>query len=101
MLTAGQKARRLQNAERRARKESMVPDGMYCYSRDTVTGKIIACPHLKIRKDRRQQSNGYCRLLKVGDYTQGKVKCKDGRDIPRATFLLWDACKECGIRDDP
>jgi len=52
--------------------------------------QIEPCPHGKRRGDKPQQANGYCRLLKRGDSSQGR----------RATLLLHDHGKECGINRD-
>jgi len=87
---------------RQAAAAQVVPEGPYCYSRTgrTVTRntpmgavevpELKSCPYLKIRGDKPRQQNGYCRLLKAGDYTPH----------PHRTSLLWDAVKECGINDN-
>ena len=98
-------ARQSRHAERIRRAQSVIPSGDYCYR---MTGVVVGangvpslktepCPHWKGRKDRPEQRFGYCRLLKVGDYTQGRTH--NGK--PRATSLLWDQVKECGINPDP
>lgn len=83
--------------------KKVVPQGPYCYEntgkmveRTMDNGQVVkvpesrVCPYWKWRNDKPQQRNGYCRLLKAGDWQ------KDG------TFLLWDSVKECGINsEDP
>lgn len=96
--------RQARHDRRIAAAAQIVPHGPYCYSH-TGNMRLIErqgqtfsvperkpCPYLKLRQDRPRQQNGYCRLLKAGDYSQG----------PHRTMLLWDSCKECGINlDDP
>lgn len=71
--------------------EQYVPEGCYCYEilgHCGTTIKIKSC--IFADKDRRRnlQANGYCHLLKVGDWMDG------------SSGLLWDGCKDCGINDD-
>jgi hypothetical protein len=84
-----------------AQAAAVIPKGEYCY---TTTGifrdesgvprtSIKVCPYYKGRRDKPQQNSGYCRLMKVGDFTHGR----DANGNPRGTMLLWDAVKECGI----
>jgi hypothetical protein len=97
--------RQYRRDEQIRRAEAIVPHGDYCYrmigmgaGADGVPSlRTERCPYWKGRKDRPEQRFGYCRLLKVGDYTQGRTP--DGK--PRATSLLWDQVKECGINPDP
>lgn len=86
--------------------EAVIPQGPYCYTIDAnretpgTNGAIpiTLCRHWKRRTDWPRQGDGYCRLLKCGDSTPGR----DAEGRPRATFLLWDQVKECGINDtDP
>lgn len=80
----------------------MPKDTPYCYSRvpdpewdaerqatgrPFIPGRYVPCPYLKIRRDKPEQRNGYCRLLKAGDWMPH----------PHGTMLLWDGCKECGV----
>lgn len=86
---------------RMAQAAAAVPHGEYCYitvgifrdSAGVLRTSIKPCPYYKGRRDKPEQSDGYCRLLKRGDYTQGR----DANGNPRATMLLWDGVKECGI----
>lgn len=79
----------------------MIPEGPYCYTpKGMTTGEnglprmqIDLCPFWKRRGDWRPGQQGYCRFLKVGDQTSGL----DSTGRPRATFLLFDQVKECGI----
>ena len=61
----------------------IIPEGMYCYSRDT-DGSFIRCPYWELRGDQEEQNNGYCHFLEEGDW-----------DV-EGLSLLWDSCKECG-----
>ena len=62
-----------------------VPKGFYCYN--IVDGThIIPCVFWDMDKTKRYQENGYCHLLKRGDWDM------DG--------LLWDQCKECNINTE-
>lgn len=74
---------------------SLIPPGMYCYSRergsDPAPGfahRVTPCPYWGRDADKRSQEEGYCAHLKAGDWEE------DG------TFLLWDMVKECGVNDD-
>lgn len=58
-----------------------VPEGLYCYDDKKV------CKWWRINKNKPEQLNGYCELLKTGDWEMEHVG------------LLWDQCKECGIKD--
>lgn len=64
-----------------------IPRGPYCYEH-LEDGSIKACPHWGITRFRPYQNNGYCKLLKRGDWNG-----------PGLGFL-WDSIKECGINDD-
>jgi hypothetical protein len=83
--------------------EAVVPHGMYCYTRvpdperdaqraatgePFIPGRYVPCPYYKIRADKPEQQNGYCRLLRKGDWMPSD---RGG------TMLLWDGCKECGV----
>lgn len=75
---------------------SVIPTGLYCYSRMCQTGtqengapifSVTPCPFWARDPDADVQANGYCALLGCGDMdTNG-------------TILLWDSVKECGIND--
>ncbi len=99
-------------AQRQARHErrmkeaaTAVPHGEYCYTPAGIVAKADGmpvlkthpCPYMKGRKDWPEQKSGYCRLLKVGDNSQGRDR--DGR--LRSTMLLWDSVKACGINLTP
>lgn len=57
-----------------------IPKGIYCYDK-----KI--CPFWHKRKGFPHQESGYCDYLRCGDAGYNSK-----------VFLLWDQCKECGIR---
>lgn len=95
--------RQARRDRRMAQAEATVPHGPYCYTRTgTERGadgvpimKVQPCPYLKKRGDWPEQMNGYCRLLKAGDNSQGR----DANGRPRRTNWLWDGTKECGVND--
>ena len=58
--------------------ESVIPDGCYCQQ----------CPYFDCATNKEEQSNGFCWYIGRGDW-----------DDPSAAALLWDGCKECGIKD--
>lgn len=95
-----QRERQNRYDRRLADAKSKIPDGHYCYGhtgnmRNTVLagGEIASvpefemCPYWKRRGDKPEQANGYCRLMKAGDWMS----------LPLGTDLLWDQVKECGI----
>ena len=71
---------------------SLIPPGSYCdhFVKDLGGGHhwVLPCPYWEQRADKPHQENGYCHFLKCGDWED------DG------TLLLWDSCKECGIKRD-
>jgi hypothetical protein len=86
---------------RMARAAEVVPPGMYCYAqtgpfeeRALADGSTVlamptrTCPHWKLNGNKREQQNGYCRLMKKGDW------------MGLGPWLLWDQVKECGINVD-
>jgi hypothetical protein len=100
----------------------VIPKGYYCHGKLVSDGKgrfkesTPGCPFWFMIKDREKQENGYCVLLGKGDYEinrephigewsqcdKGKVikKWKEhyGPNNPDSSSLLWDECKECGIK---
>ncbi|MEN6550034.1 MAG: hypothetical protein ABFE07_28665 [Armatimonadia bacterium] len=58
-----------------------IPEGPYCYG---PNGEH--CPYWSKIPDRPYQENGHCALLGKGDW-----ELEGG--------LLWDSCKECGLKD--
>jgi len=76
---------------------SVIPYGDYCYRHSGIVEripgcfprfKVDVCPYWDIDEDQHEQSNGYCWYIEKGDWEE------DG------TFLLFDQCKECGIKND-
>ena len=63
-----------------------IPEGLYCYT--YVDNKQVNCPYWSKDPNRDEQCNGYCSYLELGDWEISGVS------------LLWDQCKECGIKDD-
>ena len=68
--------------------ESIIPEGLYCYTGHGKT--FICCPYWSKRIDKPEQENGYCSFLEHGDWMYG-----DGSGIS----LLWDQVKECGVNE--
>ena len=55
-----------------------IPIGVYCYDKDGI------CPYWSLDPTKPKQNNGFCALLKYGDWeSNGWVS------------LLWDQVKEC------
>lgn len=82
-----------------------IPKGFYCYT--YKKGKYYCCPFWGIDKNKEEQFNGYCSLMKKGDedlHEESVVvdmktgETMDNDDIPFSFGLLWDQVKECGIR---
>jgi hypothetical protein len=83
-----------------AEAKTKVPEGDYCYGN---TGRMIEttlsngakatvpeakiCPYWKRRGDKPEQANGYCRLMKAGDWMKQPIR----------TMLVWDQVKDCDI----
>lgn len=57
-----------------------IPRGLYCYRGNKT------CPYWGCYKNLPKQENGYCTYLGNADY-----ECE-------YFSLLWDQCKECGIK---
>jgi hypothetical protein len=99
-----QAERQLRHDRRMAEAKLNVPEGDYCYGH---TGRMIEtdlpggakakvpearlCPYWKRRGDKPEQANGYCRLMKAGDWMPQRLR----------TVLLWDQVKECDINHYP
>lgn len=98
-----QAARQARYDARMEQARAVVPQGLYCYTpkgpmqpvtladgTEALRMPTRSCPYWKRRGDKPAQRNGYCRLMKCGDFTAGG----------RGTMLLWDQVKECGINVD-
>ena len=81
-----------------------IPKGMYCY----FEGRSEPCPYWRLIKGRPFQANGWCNYLGKGDleiveeteWVNSKTGDKiSGSELPGSS-LLWDQCKECGIKDE-
>ena len=61
----------------------LIPRGMYCHDGSNHNN---VCPFWSVRMYYPYRENGYCSYLEKGDWelTGG---------------LLWDKCKECGIKE--
>ena len=64
--------------------ESVIPHGLYCYQHHGE--EFILCPFWSRVKNKPEQEDGYCSLLKRGDWEDGMTH-------------LWDQVKECGINE--
>lgn len=76
--------------------DKYIPEGNYCYIIDKsrmppkepdFSLPIIYCPFWDSNENQLHQSNGYCHLLKLGDW------------MKEASGLLWDQLKECTINE--
>jgi len=93
-----------------------IPRGDYCYKviktkKNPPAIYIKNCPYWDYREDWPVQACGYCHFLKRGDIdinldkTIVLTEVKTGEEykpseMPFGIGLLWDQCKECGIRVD-
>ena len=88
-----------------------IPEGLYCYDKN---GR---CPFWRTIEGREEQENGWCDFLGKGDYEINREEKeyevtqyidgephtyieKCGPENPSYFSLLWDECKECGIKDE-
>ena len=97
-----------------------IPPGQYCYfgSRAPNDEVYRSCPYWSVRKDWPKQADGYCSYLGWGDMDSNsddsviiariKINQKTRKpkvvelipapEMPFGISLLWDQCKECGIK---
>lgn len=84
-------------AEELNRDESVIPPGMYCYSRKSGWKadehgnpyfETEVCPYWASHPNKDEQESGYCAFLQRGDWED------------EGFSLLWDLCKECSVNDD-
>ena len=61
---------------------SVIQRGIYCYDEKGN------CPYWDKAENEENQNNGFCWFMGSGDFSD-----KNGG-------LLWDQCKECGVRED-
>lgn len=71
--------------KKRAMKKWIPKDTCYCYENTNMFKK---CKWLTFNKTKNYQENGYCKYLGCGDWDK------------KGTILLWDECKECGVKDE-
>jgi hypothetical protein len=76
--------RKLYDKYLRKKDESLIPEGVYCH---THREQGLYCPYWDTNPYAPKQEFGYCSYLAEGDWESDKLS------------LLWDACKECGIRE--
>ena len=93
---------------------SLIPGGLYCYTR--IQGKRVYCPFYSIDKSLPPQGNGYCSYLGKSDqdlneespqYVKAQKRQPDGtmkeewicKSEIMPVSLLFDAIKECGVRN--
>lgn len=88
------------------KKKKKIPNGPYCYT--YKKGKYVPCPFHGYNNKYPEQANGYCSLMKKGDWNlheeavvtdmkTGEIIDKDA--VPFSFGLLWDQVKECGYKD--
>lgn len=76
--------------KKRAMKKWIPKDTPYCYVVLGAAGgiRIKPCRWHRTSKKHEKQENGYCMYLHEGDWQS------------KGMSLLWDMCKECGIKED-
>ena len=83
---------------RESKGEKVIPKGPYC----------SGCPYLDLDDEKPYQYNGYCWFLERGDWeieaTMELVSSETGEkvmgdELPFPVSLLWDECKECGVKE--
>lgn len=84
------------NKAPKVKDESLIPSGMYCHGHIVYTKKGTQgiCPYWDYDDEKPRQENGYCHFLGWGDWAP---IAGNGNTGPAFT-LLWDQCKECGIK---
>jgi hypothetical protein len=95
--------RQARHDARMAHAAEVVPHGMYCYvptgpmaervmpdGTTRISMPTKTCPFWARNGMKREQEDGYCRLIKKGDWMPN----------PHGTMLLWDQVKECGVNAD-
>ena len=99
--------------------ESVIPKGAYCYSNTRMSDRkteeglpifdVDRCPYWDSDENRPDQYDGYCWFIEKGDWDLNSEKewknqktgeIQTGDEIGLPMGLLWDGCKECGVKDD-
>jgi hypothetical protein len=90
----------------------LIPRGYYCH------GKRMSdvCPFWFMDRARPEQDNGYCSFMGKGDWEindEPRWTCEErtkdgayvtdgqlhtGHEVGLPMSLLWDQCKECGVK---
>ncbi len=85
------------NKAPKTKDKSLIPEGMYCHAScmPDVDGYRYVCPYWDYDDEKPHQENGYCHFLEWGDWDPPTAG--NGNTGPAFT-LLWDKCKECGIK---
>ena len=73
--------------KKRAMKKWIPKKTVYCYTRHKDKS-ITPCKWWSLRRNKPTQDNGFCLYLNSGDWEYSY------------TSLLWDMCKECGIKEN-
>lgn len=87
---------------------SVIPVGDYCYDDNGV------CPYWSTNPDYDEQESGYCSYIEKGDWQMNgdkkwrqvynregqklSKKLESAHEIGMPMSLLWDQCKECGVK---
>lgn len=88
------------------KKKKKIPVGVYCYT--FKSGQYYCCPFWGINQNYPSQGNGYCSLIKKGDWDLSNdaiiTDMKTGEiikaeSIPFSAGLLFDQVKECGYKE--
>lgn len=71
-----------------AKDTDCIPEGIYCYQVTSEDGRreYHPCLYWSLNPDEDYMNNGHCSYLEQGDWEVDGVS------------LLWDGCKECGIK---
>jgi hypothetical protein len=98
--------------------ESLIPSGRYCHASGEPEPYCVEhpprprylCPYWDFDDEKPYQENGYCHFMEKGDWTIAEENpsfCSYSKDHPEDVgkmchgfSLIWDKCKECGIKLD-
>ena len=78
--------------------ENVIPEGIYCYTRD-ANNNVTRCPYWSTIRSYPKQMNGFCEYLGMGDWNF-TYEDMEGNVIGHMHGLLWDQCKECHVKWD-
>jgi len=74
----------------REKNVDLIPKGLYCHGSGDDFPSVYICPYWDFNEAHPHQENGYCHFIGKGDW-----------EIAVFEFsLIWDKCKEYGIKID-